>query len=189
MNVFTIEDFTPVVTPEFLMIEEFKELFTLKYNSYFNGEKITNKSLRARGNAEAKFLYFYCDYRSEFAKYSGEERKTEALLAAGLPETYQISDKLEAAITKYNSLKAGRNLRLLTSANTAIDKLQKYFESVDFTELTPDGNPKYNPKDVISNISNLGKVLEGLDKLEEAVRKDEGQESQTRGGADKGRLA
>jgi hypothetical protein len=185
MKVFTIEDHTPVPTQEFLMIEEFKELFTIKYNMGFNGDKVGRE--RKRGHSEARFLFFYCDYKSEYAKFPDTSRKQEALSAAGLPPDYVLSAKLEDAVTRYNSLKTSRNLRLLTSANKAIDKLQLYFEGVDFTATNTDGSLKYNPKDVIANIANLGKVLEGLNKLEEAVAKEESPEASARGEAEKGR--
>lgn len=186
MNVFTLEDYVPVPTQEFLLIEEFKDLFSHNYNLGFDGDK-AGKAKR-RGHCESRFLFFFCDYKSEFAKYPEEERKTEALTAAGLPEDYKISDKLEKAIERYNKLKTSRNLRLLRSANIAIDKLELYFRGIDFTALDADGNPKYNPKDVIANISNLGRVMEGLEKLEEAVAKEEAPEASARGDADKGRL-
>jgi len=186
MKVFTVEDYTPVPSEEFLLIEEFKELFTLKYNNNFPGD--VQGKLKKRGNCEARFLYFYCDYKSEFAKFDEDSRLTESLSAAGLPADYKISDKLQAAIERYNTLKVSRNLRLLNSANMAVDKLEKYFSGLDFTSLDSDGNLLYNPKDVIANISNLGKLLEGLSKLEEAVQKEEGQEASARGDAEKGRL-
>jgi hypothetical protein len=186
MKVFTVEDYVPVPTQEFLLIQEFKELFAPKYNSNFDGD--TTGKYKKRGHAEARFLFFFCDYKSEFAKFDEDSRKTESLTAAGLPADYKISEKLEAAVNRYNTLKVSRNLRLLNSANKAIDKLEKYFSEVDFTAIHPDGSPKYNPKDIISNISNLGKVLEGLEKLKEAVEKEEGQEASARGDAEKGRL-
>lgn len=186
MKIFTIEDYQPIPTEEYFMIEEFKELFTIKYNAGFPGD--ADGRLRKRGSAESRFVYFYCDYKSEFAKFSDTDRIKESLLAAGLEPDYEISGKLDKAVAKYNSIKTSRNLRLLNSANTAVDKLEKYFQGIDFTKLDTSGNPIYSPKDVISNIANLGKVLEGLGKLEEAVRKEEGQEASTRGEAEKGRL-
>ncbi len=186
MNVFTIEDFVPVPTQEFLLIEEFKELFNHQYNLGFAQDK-TGKTKR-RGLCEARFLFFFCDYKSEYAKFPDKDRKKEALSAAGLPPDYPISTKLENAIIRYNGLKTSRNLRLLTSANKAIDKLQEYFETVDFAVMNADGTPKFNPKDVISNVANLGKLLEGLDKLQEAVSKEESPAAEARGDAEKGRL-
>lgn len=186
MNVFTVEDYVPVPTQEFLLIEEFKNLFLAPYNFNFDGDK--SGRFKKRGLCESRFLFFYCDYKSEFAKFPENSRKEEALKAAGLSPDYVISPKLEAAIDRYNSLKTSRNLRLLRSANNAIDKLQAYFDTVDFTAAHPDGTLKFIPKDVISNIANLGKVLEGLDKLEEAVAKEESPEATARGEAEKGRL-
>jgi hypothetical protein len=186
LKIFQIDNFEPVPTEEFFLIEEFKALYALKYN---DSPGDTQGRKRIRGNSEARYLYFLCDHRSEFAKFSEEERKTEALAAADLPENYKISDTLEAAIERYIKLNNSRNIRLLTSANAAVDKLAEYFRAVDFTKLDTTGKFQYDPKDLISNVGNLGKVIEGLEKLEEAVRKDEGQESSTRGSADKGRLS
>jgi hypothetical protein len=185
MKLFQIDNFEPVPTDEFFMIEEFKELYTVKYNQT---EDDKSGKLRKRGLAEARYIYFLCDHRSEFAKYSADERHQESLDSAGLPPDYKISAKLEAAIAKYTKLLDSRNLRLLRGANAAVDKLANYLNDVDFTKADANGKPLYDPKDLISNISNLGKVIEGLEKLEEQVLKEEGSESTTRGSAEKGRL-
>lgn len=187
MKLFQIENFDPVPSDEFYMIKEFSSLFMIKYNAKFPGDEMGR--VRKRGLAEAKFLYFYADHKSEFAKYSHEERKEEALTAAGLPVDYKISTELESAINRYEKLSDSRNLRLLKSANAAVDKLAGYFNDVDFQKIDAGGKPLYDPKDLISNVGNLGKVIEGLDKLQEAVLKEEGAESSTRGSAEKGRLS
>ena len=184
MNLYTIEDFNPIPTDQFYMIEEFKALFALKYNAT-PGD--TQGRARLKGHAEARFLYHYCDHKSEFAKYSKEDRLIESLLGAGLNENYTISPELQAAIDRYQSLKNSRNLRLLKSANNAIDKLSKYFDDIDFTKQHANGSLIYSQKQVIGNVANLIKILEGLDKLEEAVRKEEGEESGAKGDAEKGR--
>ena len=185
MRLFQIDNFEPVPTEEFFMIEEFKALYALKYNEATGDKQGRN---RLKGLAEARFIYFLCDHKSEFAKYSAEERKAEALSAAGLDPEYKLSETLEAAIKRYEKLTESRNLRLLKSANTAVDKLSDYLQSVDFNQRTATGQMVFDPKDLISNVGNLGKVIEGLDKLEEAVMKDEGSEASTRGAAEKGRL-
>ena len=187
MKLFKVESFEPEPSEEFFLIKEFEALYTLKYNSGFAGD--TQGRNRLRGLAEAKFIFFYCDHKSEFAKYDAEERKREAIDAANLPEDYKISDVLEAAMKRYEKLSESRNLRLLKGANAAVDKLTAYLNQVDFTTLDSNGKFLHDPKDLISNIGNLGKIIEGLEKLEEAVRKDEGEESSTRGSAEKGRLS
>jgi hypothetical protein len=183
MKLFQIDNFEPVPTDEFFMIEEFKELYTVKYNM---SDDDKSGKLRRRGLSEARYIYFMYDHKSEFAKYSAEERHQESLSAAGLPIDYKVSVKLQAAVDRYEKLNNSRNLRLLRGANAAVDKLSDYFNAVNFTPV--EGEMAYDPKDLISNIGNLGKIIEGLDKLEEAVMKDEGSESGTRGTAEKGRL-
>lgn len=185
MRIFSVEDYKPVPNDEFFYIEEFQALMSAKYNIT---EEDKSGRFKKRGMAEARFMFFMCDHKSEFAKYDEDNKLAAALSAAGLPENYKISDKLEKAMERYVGLRESRTLRLLKAANRSIDKLTGFFDTVDFTTRDANGNLLYEPKDVISNISNLGKVLEGLEKLEEAVRKQEGQESTTRGEAEKGRL-
>jgi hypothetical protein len=177
---FEIVDFEPKPSTEFMLIKEFEALFTIKYNKGFDGDAQGRE--RRRGTAEAKFLYFHCDYRSEFAKYDTVERMEHAFVAAGLDPDYVISDELRAAIGRYLALRDSRNLRLLQATWKAVDKLQKWFEDVDFTK------PEYDAKEVMSNIANLGKVIKGLGDLEENVRAEESQTAGTRGDAEGGRL-
>lgn len=180
MALFKIEDFEPIPTDEFYMIEEFKALFTLNYNKGYEGDSQGRN--RKRGHQEARFLFFNCDYRSGFAKFAVVERMEESLTAAGLDKDHIISDELRAAIGRYEKLRDSRNLRLIKSAWKAIDKLQLWLDGVDFTD------PKYDPKEVTANISNLGKLVNGLQQLELNVMAEERQEAGAKGQAEKGRL-
>jgi hypothetical protein len=180
MALFKLEDHEPVPTDEFYMIEEFKTLFTLNYNKNYEGDSQGRN--RKRGHQEARFLFFNCDYRSEFAKFSVLERMEESLSAAGLETDYVISDELRAAIGRYEKLRDSRNLRLIKSAWKAVDKLQEWLDNVDFTD------PKYDPKEVTANIANLGKLVNGLQQLEINVMADDSQEAGAKGQAEKGRL-
>jgi len=180
MALFRLEDYEPVPTDEFFMVEEFRALFTLAYNKGVDGD--SQGRLRKRGHQEARFLYFNCDYRSEFAKFSILERMEEALSAAGLETDHVISDELRAAIGRYEKLRVSRNLKLIQSAWKGVDKLQQWFEDIDFTK------PEYDPKEVMANISNLGKLVNGLRQLELNVMAEEGQEAGAKGQAEKGRL-
>src|SRR4051812_43035598 len=110
MPLFDVVDFEPKPSDEFLMIQEFKALFTLAYNKDFEGD--SQGRSRKRGLAEARFLYFHCDYKSEFAKYNTVERMEHSLSAAGLDPEYEISDELRLAIGRYEKLRESRNLKL-----------------------------------------------------------------------------
>ena len=60
--------------------------------------------------------------------------------------------------------------------------LRKYFEDIDLTILDDNGKPIYTAKDLITNLSNMGKVIDGLSRLEEIVKKEEQAANTNRGG-------
>ena len=189
MKLFKIEDYSPVPTEEAYAIKEFNELLTLGYNKQ-KGD--TQGRKRLRGIKELEFIFFFVDYRSEFAKYPKEERRIEALHAAGLDETYKISKELTAAITQYRKLQETRPVKLLNAARQAVDKMTEYFDSVELTIEGPNGtlipNPDVQAKDVMANLANLAKVLKGLDDLEDQIKTQEMQSQSLRGEAEPGRL-
>ncbi len=160
-----------------MLIPEFKALWILKYN---NQEGDRDGRDRKRGNGEIQYLYFSCDYRSEFSELSLSEREEAALNAAGLYPSYKISKELSAARDKYLFMQETRELKLLQSAYAVIDKLQEYFDEVDIDDS--------NAKTVIDNISKLGATLQGLKKLEDQVKKQEQKDGGIRGGGEQGFL-
>ncbi len=160
-----------------MLVPEFAALWTLKYNK---GTGDHDGRERKRGQAELTFLYFYCDYRSEFSELNVSERKEAALNAAGLPEDYAISGTLDAARVKYLEMQETRELKLLTSAYGTIDKLRDYFDNVVIDDK--------NAKNTLESLAKVGTVLTGLKKLEEQVRKQEQKEGGIRGDSEKGFL-
>ena len=61
-------------------------------------------------------------------------------------------------------------------------KLEKYFRDIDLTLLDDNSKPIYSAKDLIMNLSNMGKVIDGLSRLEEIVKKEEQAANTNRGG-------
>jgi len=160
-----------------MMVPEFKVLWSMAYNK-MEGDHIGRH--HKRGKAELQYLYFYCDYQSEFSELSDSERKEAAINAAGLPEDYRLSKELLAAEEKYFKMQETRELKLLKSAYGTIDKLRAYFDAVEVDDK--------NAKGLIDNISKLGQVLDGLEKLESRVRKKEAKVGGIRGTSEKGFL-
>jgi hypothetical protein len=160
-----------------MMVPEFAILWTLRYNKT---EKDHDGRKRFRARAELQYLYFFCDYQSEFAELSDPERKESALDSAGLSDDYKLSPELIEAEQKYFFMQETRELKLLKSAYGTIDKLREYFDDVVIDDK--------NAKSLIDNLSKLGATLEGLEKLESRVKKKESKAQGHRGNADKGFL-
>jgi len=72
-------------------------------------------------------------------------------------------------------------IKLLKAARTSIQKLEKYFETINLDILDDNGKPIYSAKDLIANLSNMGKVVNGLEELEELVKRQQ-QKQTNRGG-------
>lgn len=183
------EGYNPVPSEEVYLIEEFKALLTLKYNKKAND---TDGRKRIRGISELRFIYFFCDYRSAFAKYPEPERREEALRAAGLSEKHKNSYQLDEAIKRYQKLQDSRIIRMLRAARNAVDKVTGYFETVELVDEAEDGtktiNQNTSPKDVLTTLASLPKVVKSLEDLEDQVKKHEQGEVQLRGDQEKGRL-
>ena len=68
----------------------------------------------------------------------------------------------------------------------AIDNLRTFLETVDFTKTNENGTLIYKPKEVMSVISDLDKVADGLNRLADRQRTEMKDMSGTRGGQEDG---
>ena len=127
---------------------------------------------------ELSFIYFFIDHRSSYAAYEEEERQEVLMNDLGV----KITPKLEAGILKYKALSETHAIRLLNSGRSSVAKLEKYFQTVDLTMVDENGKLMYQAKDLMANLSKIGEVIEGLDKLEELVQKQQAKDNPNRAG-------
>lgn len=170
---------------ELELIPEFKALLSLSYNKD-KGDIDGRKRIRA--TKEFTFIWFMYSHYSPYREYDEKERRKEALGTASLPESYPIGTELLSAITKYKQLNETRILKLIRAAETAIDRLRGYFETIDFTKETQGGALVNKPTDVINAISNLDKVSDGLEKLANRSKSQQNQFVSARGDHEPGWL-
>jgi hypothetical protein len=128
---------------------------------------------------ELAFVYFFVDHRSSYAAYEADERQN--ILLADLKMT-AVNPKIQAAVSKYMLLSETHAIKLLKAARISVTKLQKYFETIDLTDMDENGRLIYQAKDLVANLSKMGDVVEGLDKLEELVKKQTEKDNPNRGG-------
>lgn len=180
MRLFQLDDEYNVVPEKntLMLIPEFYALWNRRYN-HQDGDRDGKR--RNRCKMEIVYLYFFCDYRSEFFDLTNSERREAAMDAAGMRDDYKFSDQLITAQDKYFSMQETRELKLLKSAYGVIDKLNLYFTQIEITDS--------NSKATIDNMSKVGAALAGLKKLEDQMMKEQRQDGHIRGGQEKGFLS
>tara|TARA_R100000951_G_scaffold48309_1_gene41052 strand:+ start:3538 stop:4044 length:507 start_codon:yes stop_codon:yes gene_type:complete len=141
---------------------------------------LTIKAFKGLNNKELAYIYFMADHRSPYAIY-GEEHRKEEVISAVFKKGWEPSGKVLIAVEVYKELKETSAVKLLRSARASIVKLQEYFELIDLREEDDNGKLRYNAKDLVANLANMGKVVEGLSQLEAQVKKEAQVSGQLRG--------
>jgi len=132
---------------------------------------------------ELSFVYFMVDHRSPFSVYEWDQRIIEVKNSIfGEKKKWSPSIKVLTACDKYDKLIETSAVRLLKAAKESIVKLEKYFRDIDLTLVDDNGKPIYHAKDLINNLEKMGKVVDGLTRLEEIVKKEEQAANTNRGG-------
>lgn len=180
MDLFKYQDYgIELNKPEILLVKEFAELWDTNRNKGVGDNRGYEKK---RAFKEFLFMYLVYDWKSPYAEYSDQEKREAAKLDAELTDKQLLDDKFIAACKKYQEIQDSRMLKLLRSAYRAVDELRIYFDNIDLQNIDPEtGKPIHAAKDLISNIANLGKTIEGLNQLEYMVKKEKEQERGLRG--------
>jgi hypothetical protein len=155
-NLITADGNTVIPAPYVLTVSEFKSL------------KIE----------ELSAVYFFVDHRSPYGVYEEEDRWNHIVDLLKVKST----PKIKAAIEKYKELSETSAVKLLKAARESVTKLEAYFRDVDLTLADDNGTPIFHAKDLISNLSNMAKVVQSLDELEELVKKQQQKDNPNRGG-------
>ena len=144
---------------------------------------LTIKEFQGLTVEELGFVYFMVDHRSPFSIYEWDQRIIEVKNSIfGEKKKWSASPKVLGACDKYDKLIETSAVRLLKAARTSIVKLEKYFKNIDLHLMDDNGKPIFHAKDLIANLSNMGKVVDGLSRLEELVKKEEQASNTNRGG-------
>ena len=134
---------------------------------------------------ELSFVYFMIDHRSPFSVYEWKQRNIEVKNSIfGEKKKWSPSPKVLGACDKDEKLSETSAVRLLKAARESVVKLEKYFRDIDLTMMDDHGKPIFHAKDLIANLSNMGKVVDGLSRLEEIVKKEEQAANTNRGGVE-----
>lgn len=135
------------------------------------------------------FVYLYSDFRSPFFNEPSDRKVAAIKRELLIDDSWSLendNDVLEA-IAKYEVLTETPIIRLLKKARNTIEKIEVYFDQVDFTERNDKTNALvFTPKEVLNAISEIADAHAGLARLEEEIKKDKSSKSRVQGGGSVG---
>ena len=182
MDFFVFDDVTNTLRINecpILLIKEFKTLWDKDRNKC-KEDKTGNERLRAF--KEFTYIYLMLDFKSPYYKYLEQEKHEAAILDSGLTDEDLKNPEFIDAYNKYQEiLYSDPILSLIKTAYRTLYKTQVFLDSIDFTEIDDMGKPLYKPKDVMLDISTIGKMREALNELEEKHKNSLSADSNVRG--------
>ena len=182
MKLFEVNEFGEAVVnkPWLSLIPEFQNLFRLP------GGKISYE--RSEGKKYIAFIYFTLDFSSPLREWEEDKKRIEALKYTGLTEQDIKQPRVKAAIEYYEMLQSSvcRALRSYKAAQKGLDKMDEYFENIDFTQTDKQGKLLYTPNQYIDNIAKTNKAYDELEKLAKRVDTELTQSTGIRGQAELG---
>ena len=169
-------------TPEILLVKEFAELLKPTRNK-FKEDPSGKEGLRAF--REFTYIWLAICWKSVYSEYNEQERHKEALKDAEITEEEFNNPEFRAACRKFRQIQeSSLSIKMLHAAQETVNKFIEYFNAVDPLERDEQtGKPVYKVKDIMTELSSLGKVYDELIDLESRVKKELAEKSSTRGGA------
>ena len=176
MNLFDLKDRNVVVSPEALLVPEFKALW----------ERDKSKT-KAKAMSELSYVYFVCDYKSPY-RSSFTINNLEAMVSKDFmkDEKYNPDIKVCTAIDKYKELQRTPSMLLLDASLQTVHNLTDYLQNIDLTERDKHDKPVYKPSDVTNSLKSIGGIVESLSKVRESVEKEISEQATLRGQRRKG---
>lgn len=172
-------------TPEILLVKEFSELLKPARNKC-KEDPSGLEGLRAF--REFTYIWLAICWKSVYSEYDEQERHREALKDAEITEEEFNNPEFRAACRKFRQIQeSSLSIKMLHAAQETVNKFIEYFNAVDPLERDEQtGKPVYKVKDIMTELSSLGKVHDELIDLESRVKKELAEKSTIRGGAIEG---
>lgn len=177
MDIFVIQNKQVKVNPEALLFREFAAIW----------ERDTTEK-KETAMELLTYLTFLCSWKATnpFSGYSDEERPGKISLHLFNNEEYDPRENdllLQAAIEKYDELQyeASFSLKYFKGARIGAEKVLKYFNDLDLSEVNEKGFLINKAADVTKAIKDTRSTLKELNELEKIVRQELFEAAKTRG--------
>ena len=170
MGIFDYENHKVVLHPDSVVIPPFIDIW----------ERDKTKQ-KHKATKELSYVYFICDFKSPYSIHDKENRPIKVQEDFIKDPKWKPDPVVKAAMAKYDEFQETYTMKFLQSARGLAEKLQGYFDEVDFHAEDEKGNPKYKATDVVRNLKEVGKVIESLTSIEEVVKKEIDTKSKIKG--------
>lgn len=176
MNLFSMQDGVLAVSPEALGIKIF--------NDIWKRDKSKSKN---KAREEFYFIYFFADYKSDFADIIDEqERKTAIIESVMENPNWEPDDLIYNAIEFYRERSSTVTSVLLDDAKSAVYRISSFLKTVDLDERdVKSGKPIHNPKNITGMVGDMSSIVENISKLERKVKREIEEENTMKGGREK----
>jgi hypothetical protein len=147
--------------PSLLLIEEFKAIW--------EKDKTKEKSTALK---EFAYIFLKNDFKSSYRNgYSIEELPKVLKRDLSLPKNWKASESILKAEEKYVSLQTSKSLKLLMSAEQALEQVREYFDSFDITKIAEEKKAEAISK-LMNNLKNIDEVVGKLEVAKRRVAED-----------------
>lgn len=161
MHLFDLKDNIVIFSPQALALKPFAALW--------KRDRTKDKKVAV---AELSYIFYYCDYRADFAAIVDDETREQQILEViDLPAKWKKDSKIQDAIDLYHKLQESLAIQSLKAARVAVDKVNQFLLTVDLKEKDANGRLLYKPKDIDDSVAKIHTRLEQLNKVEEEVQK------------------
>lgn len=166
---------------DLLLMKDFVALFE-------HGRNITKTDKtgekKTRAFRELQYIYLAIDWNSPYNQYMAQEKHQMALYDAEITDEEFEDPVFRAACRKYQEVQDQSIVgALLQSQYNTIHKMKVYYDNIDLEEKREDGMRVNKTKDILAEMQQTAKALDGLKGLEEMWKKEQEQEAELRGDA------
>ncbi len=170
MSIFTYKEGKIQVEPQNLTIPEFREIY--------ERDKRKDKEIAF---SELCYVYHMADYKSFYSNHD-DDVKEEKIKADFITDSkWQPDDLVKRAINKYKELTETPSMKLLKDTRIGVEKVRKYYQTVNLNDTDSNGKPINKITDLTSSLASVGKLVDSINAIEERIRKEESVSTKIRG--------
>jgi hypothetical protein len=182
MNLFELtSEYKVQINPAAYTLSHFKKIW--------DRDKSKTKDI---AQAELAFVYFTCDYKSDFYNIPDiETREIEVTKHCFKDKKWTPDKVVRDAQEFYRERQKTFSLTLLENAMIGLNRLSEYLRDINFeenevNERTGEVKPKHDTKKYADTIKTIPEQVKALEALEETIKKEQAQNKSLRGGREKG---